>query len=60
MEIRSRPVARLGMMFKYSSWPAAGVLKFKRQAEELLEQSGLPYTIIRPARLTDGTHRRLM
>eukprot|EP00798_Chlamydomonas_sp_ICE-L_P002786 gene2786-12661_t len=33
-----------------------GVLKFKRQAEELLEKSGLPYTIIRPSRLTDGPY----
>lgn len=33
-----------------------GVLKFKRQAEEILEASGLPYTIIRPARLTDGPY----
>ena len=34
----------------------AGVLKYKRQAEELLEQSGLPWTIIRPSRLTDGPY----
>ena len=35
---------------------SAGVLKYKKQAEQILEQSGLPYTIIRPGRLTDGEH----
>lgn len=33
-----------------------GVLKYKRQSEKLLEESGLPYTIIRPSRLTDGPY----
>lgn len=33
-----------------------GVLKFKRQSEEALQQSGLPYTILRPGRLTDGPY----
>lgn len=33
-----------------------GVLKYKRQSEELLMQSGLPYTILRPGRLTDGPY----
>jgi len=33
-----------------------GVLKYKKQAEELLERSGLPFTIFRPARLTDGPY----
>ncbi|KAL0049990.1 hypothetical protein WJX82_002194 [Trebouxia sp. C0006] len=33
-----------------------GVLKFKRQSEELLMQSGLAYTILRPGRLTDGPY----
>jgi hypothetical protein len=32
------------------------VLKFKRQSEELLMQSGLAYTILRPGRLTDGPY----
>lgn len=32
----------------------AGVLKFKRMGEEELEKSGIPYTLIRPNRLTDG------
>lgn len=34
----------------------AGVLKFKREAEKLLQASGLPYTIMRPGRLTDGSY----
>ena len=34
----------------------AGVLKFKKQAEMLLQQSGLPWTILRPSRLTDGPY----
>lgn len=33
-----------------------GVLKFKRHSEELLMQSGLAYTILRPGRLTDGPY----
>ncbi|KAL0042235.1 hypothetical protein WJX77_006800 [Trebouxia sp. C0004] len=33
-----------------------GVLKFKRQSEQLLMQSGLAYTILRPGRLTDGPY----
>ena len=33
-----------------------GVLKYKRMAEELLESSGLPYTIVRPNRLCDGPY----
>lgn len=35
---------------------AFGVLKYKRQAEQVLEGSGLPFTIIRPNRLTDGPY----
>ena len=34
----------------------AGVLKYKKQAETLLQQSGLPWTILRPSRLTDGPY----
>ena len=33
-----------------------GVLKYKRQSEQLLEQSGIPWTIFRPGRLTDGPY----
>lgn len=32
------------------------MLKYKRQSEELLMQSGLAYTILRPGRLTDGPY----
>ena len=34
----------------------SGVLKYKRQSEQLLEQSGIPWTIFRPGRLTDGPY----
>ncbi|XP_075634206.1 uncharacterized protein At5g02240 [Castanea sativa] len=33
-----------------------GVLKFKRMGEDFLRNSGLPFTIIRPGRLTDGPY----
>lgn len=35
---------------------AFGVLKYKRMGEQVLEGAGLPYTIIRPGRLTDGPY----
>jgi len=35
---------------------AFGVLKWKRKGEECVEKSGLPYTILRPGRLTDGPY----
>lgn len=33
-----------------------GVLTFKRESEIALQDSGLPYTILRPSRLTDGPY----
>ncbi|CAH8387458.1 unnamed protein product [Eruca vesicaria subsp. sativa] len=33
-----------------------GVLKYKKKGEDFLRESGLPYTIIRPGRLTDGPY----
>lgn len=36
--------------------PYAGVLKYKRDSEQHLQSSGLPYTVIRPGRLTDGPY----
>ena len=36
--------------------PSTGVLKWKKAGEEALKESGLPYTIIRPGRLTDGPY----
>ncbi|GBF99073.1 hypothetical protein Rsub_11844 [Raphidocelis subcapitata] len=35
---------------------AFGVLTFKRQSELALVQSGIPYTLLRPSRLTDGPY----
>lgn len=35
---------------------APGVLREKKKAEDTLKSSGLPYTIIRPGRLTDGPY----
>ena len=34
----------------------AGVLKWKAEAERLVRESGLPFTILRPSRLTDGPY----
>ncbi|XVF19337.1 hypothetical protein REPUB_Repub11eG0102000 [Reevesia pubescens] len=33
-----------------------GVLKYKKKGEDFLRESGLPFTIIRPGRLTDGPY----
>lgn len=33
-----------------------GVLKYKRDSEVALEKSGLPFTVLRPGRLTDGPY----
>lgn len=33
-----------------------GVLTQKKKAEDKLKESGLPYTIVRPGRLTDGPY----
>ncbi|XP_051141771.1 protein TIC 62, chloroplastic isoform X2 [Andrographis paniculata] len=33
-----------------------GVLKYKKMGEDFVRNSGLPYTIIRPGRLTDGPY----
>lgn len=35
---------------------AFGVLRYKKQSEDLLRASGLPWTIVRPSRLTDGPY----
>ncbi len=32
------------------------MLKWKAEAERLVRESGLPYTILRPSRLTDGPY----
>lgn len=46
---------------RYKEFPFAilnlfGVLRYKRDAEVYLEHSGVPYTIVRPGRLTDGPY----
>ncbi|KAK3205200.1 hypothetical protein Dsin_019246 [Dipteronia sinensis] len=33
-----------------------GVLKYKKMGEDFVRKSGLPFTIIRPGRLTDGPY----
>lgn len=33
-----------------------GVLKYKKMGEDFLRESGIPFTIIRPGRLTDGPY----
>lgn len=40
----------------YSFLNAFGVLDAKQQGERFIQQSGLPYTIIRPGRLIDGPY----
>lgn len=42
--------------FPYKILNLFGVLDYKFKAENLLKNSGLPYTIIRPGRLTDGPY----
>ncbi|CAI5529945.1 unnamed protein product [Closterium sp. Naga37s-1] len=40
----------------YSILNLFGVLKYKKMAEDLVKSSGIPYTILRPGRLTDGPY----
>ncbi|GFR40986.1 hypothetical protein Agub_g1651, partial [Astrephomene gubernaculifera] len=42
--------------FPYNTLNLFGVLDYKRQSELHLAASGLPYTVIRPGRLTDGPY----
>ncbi|KXZ56794.1 hypothetical protein GPECTOR_1g715 [Gonium pectorale] len=42
--------------FPFAILNSFGVLKYKRDSEMHLEASGVPYTIIRPGRLTDGPY----
>ena len=55
---QARLLLRLTLLFwlmrMCASVCTAGVLKYKRMAEQELEASGLPYLIVRPSRLTDG------
>lgn len=52
---RSKEFRASRCLSKAASTPA-GVLKHKKRAEEKLIASGLPYTILRPGRLTDGPY----
>jgi uncharacterized protein YbjT (DUF2867 family) len=51
----SAGVERSGQ-FPFAVLNLFGVLKFKRMGEQELERSGIPYTIVRPGRLTDGPY----
>lgn len=42
--------------FPFSALNAFGVLEAKQAGERAIQQSGLPYTIIRPGRLIDGPY----
>ncbi|HEY9762752.1 MAG TPA: SDR family oxidoreductase [Trichocoleus sp.] len=42
--------------FPFSALNAFGVLEAKQAGEQAIQQSGLPYTIIRPGRLIDGPY----
>ncbi|KAL1555224.1 protein TIC 62, chloroplastic-like isoform X2 [Salvia divinorum] len=42
--------------FPWSIMNLFGVLKYKKMGEDFVRNSGLPYTIIRPGRLTDGPY----
>jgi len=53
--VSSVGVLRTGVM-PFIILNAFGVLKWKREGEKYLEKSGLPYTVLRPGRLTDGPY----
>ncbi|GJN07861.1 hypothetical protein PR202_ga25729 [Eleusine coracana subsp. coracana] len=46
----------IGMAFGICVMNLFGVLKYKKMAEDLVRSSGIPFTIIRPGRLTDGPY----
>ena len=48
----------LSSCFSQRAW-SIGVLTQKKKAEDKLKESGLPYTIVRPGRLTDGPYTSL-
>ncbi|KAI8469340.1 MAG: hypothetical protein J3K34DRAFT_513480 [Monoraphidium minutum] len=53
--VTSAGVERTGE-FPWLILNAFGVLGFKRESEKALAASGLPYTLLRPSRLTDGPY----
>jgi len=42
--------------FPFAVMNLCGVLDYKKAGEEVLKQSGIPYTVLRPSRLTDGPY----
>ncbi|KEH18080.1 NAD-dependent epimerase/dehydratase family protein [Medicago truncatula] len=46
----------VNLHFSRSIMNLFGVLKYKKMGEEFLQNSGFPYTIIKPGRLTDGPY----
>ncbi|KAF3454158.1 hypothetical protein FNV43_RR04605 [Rhamnella rubrinervis] len=49
-------VKRVVLVSSIGHYEPFGVLKYKKMAEDFLRNSGLPFTIIRPGRLTDGPY----
>jgi len=54
--VSSAGVKRYDQGPPYSILNAFGVLVAKEKAEDFLKQSGVPYTIVRPGRLTDAPY----
>ncbi|CAG9461064.1 unnamed protein product [Pedinophyceae sp. YPF-701] len=54
--VTSAGVERYKQLGPFMILNAFGVLKYKAMSEEKLVGSGLPYTIFRPSRLTDGPY----
>lgn len=42
--------------FPFAVMNLCGVLDYKKAGEEVLKESGIPYTVLRPSRLTDGPY----
>eukprot|EP00271_Cylindrocystis_brebissonii_P014710 TRINITY_DN36182_c0_g1_i1.p1 TRINITY_DN36182_c0_g1~~TRINITY_DN36182_c0_g1_i1.p1 ORF type:complete len:362 (-),score=76.80 TRINITY_DN36182_c0_g1_i1:378-1463(-) len=53
--VSSAGVTRYGS-FPYNILNLFGVLECKKQKEEMVKESQIPYTILRPGRLTDGPY----
>jgi len=54
--VTSCGVERYKVLGPFMILNAFGVLEYKKRSEEALVASGIPYTIIRPSRLTDGPY----
>jgi uncharacterized protein YbjT (DUF2867 family) len=53
--VSSIGVTRQGQL-PFSILNLFGVLRYKAEGEQTLRESGLPYTLLRPGRLTDGPY----